>query len=75
MIYHDTNGRVIESGMFIKHVDEQNVEEVFPCGDNDLGLLASNPDYLKNHPEACEEYYPLYQFNLDEWEIVNAVGG
>lgn len=71
--YYDKNGIEIKAGMILRHNDgEEN--EVFECGDEfgseNLGFLATNPLFLKYHPDYHAEYYPLSQFNLDEWKIV-----
>lgn len=71
-MYKDKNGVEIKAGMFIQH-DEGDCEEVFACGDNDLGILASNPDYLKMHIDADPVYYPLSEFTLSEWRVVSEV--
>ncbi|MNW32234.1 hypothetical protein D3C74_91740 [compost metagenome] len=70
MIYNDKNNNEIKAGMKLKH-DDGEVQEVLPCGEDDLGFNASNEAFLKAHPEAARQYYPLYQFNLKEWEIVD----
>lgn len=68
--YFDKRGNEIKAGTKIKHNDG-SIELVYECGDNDLGVNASNMEYLKNHPDAEQEFYPLYQFNTKyEWEIV-----
>lgn len=71
--YFDKNGLEIRAGMTLRH-DDGEEKEVFECGDEfgngNLGFMASNPRFLKNHPDWPVEYYPLYQFNLAEWEIV-----
>jgi hypothetical protein len=68
--YFDKNGNQIKAGMTIKH-DDGDIDKVYTAIDGDLGLNASN----KNHPNYIagynQELYPLYQFNLKEWEIVN----
>lgn len=68
--YYDRNGKEIKDGMTIKNVTGE-VEKVYSCGDGDLGLSASNEDYLKVHPEAEIEFYPLSEFDTtNDWEIV-----
>lgn len=68
MTYLDSKGYEIEAGMVLVHEDGEE-QEVFACGDDDLGFNASNPDFLRAHPEATRQYYPLYQFNTREWKI------
>lgn len=72
MKYYDKNGKEIKVGMKLKHNDG-DIEIVYPCitpeGERGLGFNASN----ENHPnfyEYSREIYPLYQFNLNDWEII-----
>jgi hypothetical protein len=71
--YYDKNGIEIKIGMILRH-DNGEENEVFECGDEfsstDIGFLATNPRFLKYHPDWPLEYYPLSQFNLNEWQIV-----
>ena len=39
-------------------------------GNPDLGINASNEDYLERHPYANREYYSLCNFNMSEVEII-----
>lgn len=66
--YFDKNNKKINIGNKIKHIDG-DVEEVFGCGDNDLGVNASN----ENSPcfNGIGLCYPLSEFDLSEWEIIN----
>ena len=41
-------------------------ELVLLCGDDNLGVNASNPAYLEAHPEARQECYPLSEFASDD---------
>lgn len=61
--YYDKNGREIKDGMTMRH-DDGDIEVVVATtdGDGDEGLGFS----CSKH-----EAYPLYEFNLDEWEIVD----
>ena len=61
MRYFDANGREIVDGSLIRIGNE--VERVYSCGNGDLGILASNSDYLRKHPDAGEEFYPLSEFD------------
>ena len=64
-IYKDKNGDIIEDGMTIKHNDGQ-VKKIFSNSKHtDLGVLAT-----KEHVWS-PLIYPLYQFYLEEWVIVN----
>lgn len=57
--YFDKHGKEIKAGMKIMHNDG-DIEKVHANYDEtDLGINASTL-----------EIYPLYQFNLKEWEIV-----
>lgn len=71
--YFDKNGEEIKAGMTLKH-DDGDTEYVYECesqeGEKDLGFNASNENHLSFH-ELNRQYYPLHQFNLTEWEIVN----
>ncbi len=60
--YHDKNGRKIEAGMTLRH-DSGDIDTVVATTDDDgdEGLGFSCNDF---------EAYPLHQFNLSEWEIV-----
>ena len=39
-------------------------------GNPDLGINASNEEYLERHPYASREYYSLCSFEMSEVEIV-----
>ena len=73
--YFDKNGTEILAGMTIKH-DDGDTELVYTCGvyDEDLGVNASNEKWLEReygeHKELFREYYPLSQFSMREWEVV-----
>lgn len=60
--YKDKNGREIKAGMTLRH-DGGDIDTVVATtdanGDEGLGI-------------GCNAYeaYPLHQFNLSEWEIV-----
>lgn len=68
--YFDKNGQIIRAGMFI-HCGDGNYEEVFACStdgieDDDLGINASNYESIAFRQQ---DYYPLSNFDLSEWEI------
>jgi hypothetical protein len=65
--YYDKNGKEIKAGMKIRH-DDGEVELVY-ASEDDLGLNASNENYAGFNP-LRREIYPLYQFSMKEWEIV-----
>ena len=72
-MFTDKNGRKIEAGMTIRHVSGET-EKVYATntadGAESLGVMATNPEYLKYHPDHAIEYYDLSNFDLNEWEIV-----
>ena len=71
MKYFDKNGKEIVAGMRIKH-DNGDIELVY-ASEEDLGVNASN----ENHSNFCEpfiEIYPLSQFSMKEWEIIEETG-
>ena len=39
-------------------------------GNPDLGINASNEEYLESHPYASREYYSLCNFDMSEVEII-----
>lgn len=39
-------------------------------GNPDLGINASNEEYLERHPYASREYYSLCNFDMSEVEII-----
>lgn len=71
--YFDKNSEEIHAGMTLRH-DDGEEKKVYECGDEfgtaNLGFMASNPRFLKHHPDWPVEHYPLHQFNMKEWEIV-----
>lgn len=60
--YFDKNGKKIKAGMTLRHDDGETREIVKTVssvdGSEDLGMSCS-----------IWEAYPLWQFNLSEWEI------
>lgn len=68
--YYDKKGKEIKNGDFIKH-DDGDIEEVFFNGE-DFGINASNKKFHENHPYSGipEQIYPLHQFRMKEWEII-----
>lgn len=71
--YHDKHGKEILAGMTIRH-EKGEMEQVFATvdayGDDDLGIMATNPAYAERHPGCDIEYYSLSNFRMSEWEIV-----
>lgn len=74
MKYFDKNGTEIHAGMFLR-MEDGSVEEVYTCGDGydgvDLGINASNEEYMRRHQldEYYREYYSLSNFDLTKAEI------
>lgn len=71
--YQDKHGKEILAGMTIRH-ENGETELVYATvdayGADDLGVMATNPAYAKLHPDRDIEYYPLSNFRMSEWEIV-----
>lgn len=71
--YKDKHGEEILAGMTIRH-DNGETELVYDTtdgyGDDDLGVLATNPAYAELHPFHGLEFYSLSNFDMREWEIV-----
>ena len=71
--YQDKHGKDILAGMTIRH-DNGDTEEVVATvdayGNDDLGVMATNPAYAARHPDCDIEYYSLSNFRMSEWEIV-----
>lgn len=65
--YFDKNGDEIKVGNKIQH-DNGEIEQIFACGDNDLGVNASR----ENSPcfDGIGQCYPLSEFDLSEWKII-----
>jgi hypothetical protein len=66
--YKDKHGKLIKADMILKH-DDGDTDKVYETADGDLGFNASNENFSGFDP-LFRELYPLYQFNLKEWEIV-----
>lgn len=71
-IYKDKNGKIIKEGMML--MVEGKKEKIYLLTDGELGINASNENYLENHygkdKELYREFYPLYEFDTEEWEVV-----
>ena len=74
MQYFDKNGVEIKAGMTIR-MEDGSLELVYDTTDSygnpDLGINASNEEYLERHPYASREYYSLCNFDMSEVEIVD----
>jgi hypothetical protein len=67
--YTDKHGVKIEAGMTLKHIDG-DIEKVYLADNGDLGINASNEEWVGYVEEWNQKLYPLFQFDLREWEIV-----
>lgn len=67
--YVDKHGQKIEADMLIS-IGGEAPELVLLCGDDNLGMHASNPAYLESHPGAYQECYPLSEFASEDIEII-----
>ena len=76
MKYYDKNGTEIKAGMYIR-MSDGSVELVYDTmdafGNPDLGINASNEEYLRRHPYAEREYYSLSNFDMRDVEIVEQI--
>ena len=73
MQYFDKNGVEIKGGMTLRMADgsEELVYDTTDAyGTPDLGINASNEEYLERHPYASREYYSLCNFDMSEVEII-----
>ena len=74
MKYTDRNGVEIKAGMTIQMADGSQ-ELVYDTqdayGNADLGINASNEEYLEMHPYASREYYSLCNFDMSEVEVID----
>ncbi len=57
-VYVDKHNCIIQAGDTLRYEDG-TLEEVFALEDGSLGHNITNPDYLKHHPDAEEEFSPL----------------
>ena len=74
MQYFDKNGVEIKAGMTIR-MEDGSLELVFDTTDSygnpDLGINASNEEYLERNPCACREFYSLCNFDMRNTEVVD----
>ena len=74
MQYFDKHGNEIKAGMLLQ-MEDSSIEEIYACtdayGKEDLGINASNDEFLKRHGlgEFDREFYPLSSFSLRETEL------
>ena len=73
MQYYDKNGVEIKGGMTIR-MSDGSVEHVYDTTDDygnpDLGINASNEEYLRRNPFASREFYSLCNFDMREVEVI-----
>lgn len=74
MKYYDKNGAPIKAGMTIR-MEDGSLELVYDTTDSygnpDLGINASNEEYLELHPFASREFYSLCNFDMRYTEVVD----
>jgi len=74
MQYYDKHGDKIKAGMYVTLGDGGKPELVYDTidsyGNSDLGINASNEEYLERHPYASREFYSLSNFDMREVEII-----
>ena len=72
-MYVDRNGVEIKAGMTLR-MSDGTTELVYDTTDSDgnpdLGINASNEDFLRNHPDARKEYYSLGSIDLRNAEVL-----
>lgn len=72
-MYVDRNGVEIKAGMLLR-MSDGTTELVYDTTDSDgnpdLGINASNKDFLRNHPDARKEYYSLGSIDLRNAEVL-----
>ena len=73
MKYFDKTGVEIKAGMILLMSDgttELVYETTDGDGNPDLGINASNEDFLRNHPNADREYYSLGNYDLSSATVL-----
>lgn len=74
MKYFDKNGVEIKAGMILL-MSDGTAEHVYDTtdkdGNPDLGINASNEDFLHNHPGVSREYYSLGSIELRNAEVLD----
>ena len=73
MPYFDKHGTEIKAGMYITLGEGCEPDLVYDTvdayGNPDLGVNASNEEYLERNPFASREFYSLSNFDMREVEI------
>ena len=73
MKYCDKNGVEIEADMTLLMSDgttELIYDTTDSDGNPDLGINASNEDFLRKHPNADREYYSLGSIDIKNAEVL-----
>lgn len=74
MVYKDKNGVQIKKGDILHNTYDDSYEYVFrgvtEYGDEDLGVNASNIDYLERIGNIGHQIYPLSDFDTNDFEII-----
>ena len=73
MKYFDKNGVEIKAGIILLMSDVITAlvyDTTDSNGNHDLGINASNEDFLRNHPDAHKEYYSLGSIDLRNAEVL-----
>ena len=68
MRYFDRNGTEIRAGVFL-NMEDGSIEQVYACGEDNLGINASNEEYLRRQgldSDYYREYYSLSEFDLSK---------
>lgn len=71
--YEDKNGRIVMPGDILEFTDGSLELVLLADGTDteyDLGINASNRDFLKHHPLRAPEVYPLSNFRRSEYEVI-----
>ena len=78
MQYFDKNGKEIKAGMKIL-MEDGSIEMVYDTedqyGNPNLGINASNEEFLKLHPNWAREYYSLSMFKQSGIGRINDYNG
>lgn len=72
--YTDKDGNEIKEGSIIHNIHSDEYDFVFSTtnqyGEKDLGINATNVDFLDANPDYENEFYPLYQFDPNDLEVI-----
>lgn len=74
MKYFDKNGVEIKASMTLL-MSDGTTELVYDTTDSngnaDLGINATNEDYLRNHPDAHSQFYSLSSIDIKNAEVLH----